>query len=171
MLTHSNTPHDTEDFGWALACARPSDDNAFAVIYLTGDLGSGKTTFARGFLRALGVTEPVRSPTFTLLELYAAGTLTVAHVDLYRLRDAAELESLGLREWAREGCVWLVEWPEKGAGRLPVADLIVGFAVGSTGHEIVVRAYSNHGKVWLAQLTGEEGPPGQSARPGLKSTG
>ena len=170
MHTHTNTPHDTEDFGWELACARPADDTSFAVIYLTGELGAGKTTFARGFLRALGVTEPVRSPTFTLVELYAPGALTVAHVDLYRLKSPAELESLGLREWAREGCVWLVEWPEKGAGRLPVADLIVAFAAGPAGHEIVVRAYSNLGKTWLAQLTGEK-PPGRSARPGLKSTG
>jgi tRNA threonylcarbamoyladenosine biosynthesis protein TsaE len=170
MHTHTNTAHDTEDFGWELACARPADDTSFAVVYLTGELGAGKTTFARGFIRALGVTEPVRSPTFTLVELYPAGALTVAHVDLYRLRDPAELESLGLREWAREGCVWLVEWPEKGAGRLPLADLIVAFAVGPAGHEIVVRAYSNLGKTWLAQLTGEK-PPGRAARPGLKSTG
>ena len=170
MHTHTNTPRDTEDFGWELACARPADDTSFAVLYLTGELGAGKTTFARGFLRALGVTEPVRSPTFTLVELYAPGALTVAHIDLYRLKSPVELESLGLREWARDGCVWLVEWPEKGAGRLPLADLIVAFAVGPSGHEIVVRAYSNLGKTWLAQLTGEK-PPGRSARPGLKSTG
>ena len=170
MRTHTNTPHDTEDFGWELACARPADDTSFAVVYLKGELGAGKTTFARGFLRAMGVDDPVRSPTFNLVELYPAGALTVAHIDLYRLKSPAELESLGLREWAREGCVWLVEWPEKGSGRLALADLTVAFTVGSAGHDIVVRGASKLGKAWLAQLTGEK-PPRRSARPGLKSAG
>lgn len=155
MHTHTNTAQDTEDFGWELACARPADDTAFTVLYLTGELGAGKTTFARGFLRALGVTEPVRSPTYTLLELYDVGALTVAHIDLYRLRSPAELEPLGLREWARERCVWLVEWPERGAGRLPLADMTIAFVVGPAGHDLRVRAHSGAGKAWLAQLTGE----------------
>jgi tRNA threonylcarbamoyladenosine biosynthesis protein TsaE len=157
--TRTNTAQDTEDFGWQLACARPAGDSAFAVLYLAGELGAGKTTFARGFLRALGVTEPVRSPTYTLLELYPAGALTLLHVDLYRLRDAADIESLGLREWAREGCVWLVEWPERAAGRLPLADLTVAFSVAAAWHDISARAHSVLGKAWLSQLTGERPPP------------
>lgn len=155
MYTRTNTAQDTEDFGWQLACARPAGDSAFAVLYLTGELGSGKTTFARGFLRALGVSEPVRSPTYTLLELYPAGLLTLLHIDLYRLRDPAEVESLGLREWARERCVWLIEWPERASGRLPLADMTLTFAVGPAWHDITARAHSPVGKAWLAELTGE----------------
>src|SRR2546430_9089184 len=123
MRTHARTAQETEDFGGRLATSRPPKDTALAVLYLTGELGAGKTTFARGFLRALGVAEAVPSPTYTLLELYPVGALTVVHVDLYRMRDAAELESLGLREWARTGHVWLIEWPERGGTRLPPARL------------------------------------------------
>jgi tRNA threonylcarbamoyladenosine biosynthesis protein TsaE len=155
LYTRTNTAQDTEDFGWQLACARPSADDGFAVLYLTGELGSGKTTFARGFLRALGVTEPVRSPTYTLLELYPARSLTLVHVDLYRLHDPAEVEGLGLREWARERCVWLIEWPERASGRLPPADMTLTFTVGPTWHEITARAHSPRAHEWLAQLTGE----------------
>jgi tRNA threonylcarbamoyladenosine biosynthesis protein TsaE len=152
MRTHARTAQDTEDFGGWLARARPAADTALAVLYLTGELGAGKTTFARGFLRALGVAEAVPSPTYTLLELYPVGGLTVVHVDLYRVRDAAELESLGLREWARTGHVWLIEWPERGGARLPPADLSVAFAAGEAGHDIEVDARSRLGESWLARL-------------------
>src|SRR2546429_3801094 len=133
MRTHARTAQDTEDFGGRLATSRPPKDTAVAVLYLTGELGAGKTTFARGFLRALGVAEAVPSPTYSLLELYPAGALTVVHVDLYRVQDAAELESLGLREWARTGHVWLIEWPERGGTRLPPPDLSLAVAVGEAG--------------------------------------
>jgi len=152
MRTHARTAQDTEDFGGRLATSRPPKDSALAVLYLTGELGAGKTTFARGFLRALGVEEVVPSPTYTLLELYPAGALTVVHVDLYRVRDAAELESLGLREWARSGHLWLIEWPERGGTRLPPADLTVAFAAGEAGHEIEVGARSALGESWLGRF-------------------
>src|SRR5258706_12322421 len=114
MRTHARTAQDTEALGWRLASARPAADAALAVLYLSGELGAGKTTFARGFLRALGVADAVPSPTYTLLELYPGGALTVVDVDLFRVRDARELESLGLRGWAGTGPVWLVEWRERG---------------------------------------------------------
>jgi tRNA threonylcarbamoyladenosine biosynthesis protein TsaE len=155
VRTHSHTAQDTEDLGSRLARARPPG-NELGVLYLEGELGAGKTTFARGFLRALGVTQPVRSPTFTLMELYAAGALTLLHVDLYRLNGAAELDTLGLREWARPGFLWLIEWPEKGAGRLPPADLALSFSVGAAAHDITVMAKSALGRAWLVQVTGEE---------------
>lgn len=155
MRMHARTAEDTEDLGGRLASARPAADAALAVLYLSGELGAGKTTCARGFLRALGVAEAVPSPTYTLLELYPAGAVTVVHVDLFRVRDAAELESLGLREWARAGHVWLIEWPERGGTRLPPPDLTLAFTAGAAGHDIEVSARSALGEGWLARLQGQ----------------
>ena len=151
MQVHTHTAEETEALGRQLASLRP-DARELAVIYLTGELGAGKTTFARGFLRELGVTDAVRSPTYTLLELHELGALTVLHVDLYRLHDPAELEPLGLREWARPGAVWLIEWPERGGGRLPPPDLTLTFTADAVAHEIALRADSESGKAWLARL-------------------
>jgi tRNA threonylcarbamoyladenosine biosynthesis protein TsaE len=148
----TQSAEETEELGRRLALARPGETHALAVIYLTGDLGAGKTTFARGVLRSLGETEAVRSPTYTLLELHELAGLTVLHVDLYRLRDQNELEGLGLRDWARPGCLWLIEWPERGGGGLPAPDLILSFAVGTSSHEIEAQAPSPLGKRWLASL-------------------
>ena len=154
MRITTHTAEETEEFGRQLALARPADRN-LTVLYLTGDLGAGKTTFARGFLRGLGGVEPVRSPTYTLLELHELGGLTLMHVDLYRLRDAAELESLGLRDWARPGCLWLIEWPERGEQRLPPPDLTLTFTVGAPAHDIEVLARSPRGEAWLARLASQ----------------
>jgi tRNA threonylcarbamoyladenosine biosynthesis protein TsaE len=154
VRTHSHSAQDTEDFGWQLACARPAESSSLAVLYLHGELGSGKTTFARGFLRALGVTAAVRSPTYTLLELYSAAPLTLLHLDLYRLDGPHELESLGLREWAGPGHLWLVEWPEKGGTALPRADVALSFTAGTAGHDITARAGSDYGERWVRRLAG-----------------
>jgi tRNA threonylcarbamoyladenosine biosynthesis protein TsaE len=154
MRTHTKTPEDTEVLGARIARVRPGPATALAVLNLRGELGAGKTTFARGFARALGVTGLVRSPTYTLLELYPADALTLVHLDLYRVRSNAELDSLGLRDWAAPGHLWLIEWPERAAGGLPAPDLSVAFAVGASGHEIEVTAASALGASWLVQLTG-----------------
>lgn len=95
------------------------------VIYLSGDLGVGKTTLARGFLRALGVRGTVRSPTYTLLEPYEPGGRRILHMDLYRLSDPLELTQLGLADYPPQECLWLIEWPERGAARLPPPDMEV----------------------------------------------
>ncbi len=119
---------------------------------MTGGLGAGKTTFARGFLRACGVTEHVRSPTYTLLQLFEVGPRTLVHLDLYRLEDPAELEPLALREWARPGCLWVIEWPERGAGVLPPPDLTVRLTAGAEAHQAELRAGTSTGEEWLRQL-------------------
>jgi tRNA threonylcarbamoyladenosine biosynthesis protein TsaE len=98
---------------------------AGAVIHLEGELGAGKTTLARGLLRALGVAGAIRSPTYTLLEPYEVGGRTLIHLDLYRLSGPEELDGMGLRDYSPEHCCWIVEWPERAAGRLPPADLRV----------------------------------------------
>jgi tRNA threonylcarbamoyladenosine biosynthesis protein TsaE len=94
----------------------------------------------------------VRSPTYTLMSLYEAGALTLVHVDLYRLRDPEELEHLGLREWARPACIWLIEWPERAAGRLPRADLTVRLSVAGEAHHAQVDAGTAVGERWLETL-------------------
>jgi tRNA threonylcarbamoyladenosine biosynthesis protein TsaE len=152
MLVHTTTAEETEAFGARLARARPAQGDPFAVVYLAGDLGAGKTTLTRGFLRALGVSGAVRSPTYTLVEAYETAGLTAVHLDLYRLSDPAELDNLGLREWARAGHVWLVEWPERGADRLPRPDLVVTLTAGSGAHDIEVRDVSSLGGAWLASM-------------------
>lgn len=89
------------------------------AVYLAGELGAGKTTLVRGFLRAAGVTGTIRSPTFTLVEEYRIGTMSVKHYDLYRLSDPEEIELLGLRDHVAAGALCFFEWPERGAGVLP----------------------------------------------------
>jgi tRNA threonylcarbamoyladenosine biosynthesis protein TsaE len=149
MIVHTTTAEETEEFGARLASAQPQRDDLFAVVYLTGDLGAGKTTLARGFLHALGVVGAVRSPTYTLVEIYEMRPLIALHLDLYRLADPAELENLGLREWARAGHVWLIEWPERALDRLPAADLVVRLTAGVSGHDIEVASASPVGRSWL----------------------
>lgn len=104
----------------ALVSGRPG-----GVIYLQGLLGAGKTTVARGLLRALGVRDAIRSPTYTLLEPYELASGMLVHLDLYRLSGERELEPLGLRDYPPERCWWVVEWPERAATALPPADLVV----------------------------------------------
>lgn len=106
------------------------------VVELSGELGSGKSTFARGVLRALGARGPLKSPSYTLLETYELPRVTVVHLDLYRLNDPDELEHLGLADYHRPGFLWLIEWPEKGAGRLPPPDERFEFSIGDGGHRI-----------------------------------
>jgi len=99
------------------------------VIFLTGDLGAGKTTLVRGFLRALGHRGAVTSPTFTLLEVYQTGGPQVVHVDLYRLEDPDELEQLAIRDYLGEQSVLLVEWADRARGGLPQPDCEVRIAI------------------------------------------
>ncbi len=127
-----------------------------AVLYLTGNLGAGKTTLVKGFARACGVTAAVRSPTYTLVNVHEVGALTLVHLDLYRLRDPGELEHLGLREWGRPGCLWLIEWPERAVGLLPPADLTVSLAAGPGAHEAMVSAETTLGADWLARVSAGE---------------
>ena len=104
----------TEAFGAALAVRlRPGD-----VVTLDGGLGAGKTTLARGLLRGLGLAGEAPSPTFAIVQGYEPPEthLPLAHVDLYRLEDAAELEELGLDDWLAQGCL-VIEWPDRLGGR------------------------------------------------------
>ncbi len=96
-----------------------------AVVYLRGELGTGKTTLVRGALRALGHRGPVKSPTFTLVESYSLDSLEVHHFDLYRISDPEELQWIGLREYFHNKAIGFIEWPEKGQSSIPSATVDV----------------------------------------------
>lgn len=109
------------------------------TIYLQGPLGAGKTTFVRALLRALGFEGAVKSPTYTLLEVYPFDHLTIVHMDLYRLADPHELEFFGLDEYLHDPkTVLLVEWPGQGAGFLPKADLTIELSMEGEGRAITL---------------------------------
>jgi tRNA threonylcarbamoyladenosine biosynthesis protein TsaE len=155
-----------------------------AVVFLHGDLGAGKSTLARAWLRALGVQGAIRSPTYTLVERYvlnnagdaptrhagmqpevgaSASSLASAlasaprealHLDLYRIGSGGELEFLGLDDVP--AALWLVEWPERGEGGLPGADLHVRLSLledGAEGRVAALEAATEEGQIWLERLT------------------
>jgi tRNA threonylcarbamoyladenosine biosynthesis protein TsaE len=135
----------------ALARALAAQQPARAVVHLHGDLGAGKSTLARAWLRALGVVGAVRSPTYTLVERYPLAAGEALHLDLYRIGDAGELEFLGLDD--ADATLWLVEWPERGLAALPAADLRVDLAVEDAGRSVRLQAASAAGHDWLVRLT------------------
>lgn len=138
----------------ALACSLAHTQPAVAIVHLHGELGAGKSTLARAWLRALGVTGPIRSPSYTLVEHYELGDGTLRdsgealHLDLYRIGDAGELEFLALDD--ADARLWLVEWPERGLAALPAADLRIELAVEGAGRRCVLAAGSSSGETWLA---------------------
>jgi tRNA threonylcarbamoyladenosine biosynthesis protein TsaE len=121
------------------------------VVSLVGDLGAGKTVFARGVARALGVTEPVVSPSFTIVREYD-GRMPLVHVDVYRIDTVQELYDLGFEELVRDDAVTLVEWGDMIDGLLPVDRLNVRLAPGDTDDERVVEI-EGHGRSWRARAT------------------
>jgi len=123
------------------------------IIYLQGDLGSGKTTFARGFIHKLGHSGKVKSPTFTLVETYDLEQAHLYHFDLYRLKDPLELEYIGIRDLIGESDVMcLIEWPERGGSALPEADLVIRLEYQGDSRAVDYQANSTKGQMIIDKL-------------------
>jgi len=122
---------ETIDLGkWFAASLKRGD-----VVALCGNLGSGKTQFAKGICIGLGVRDRVTSPTFTFVNEFVAPVGDVVHIDLYRVGSEAELTELGIEEYFNQRCICLVEWAEKVMNRLPLQYHLVTFSFGASEEE------------------------------------
>ena len=121
-------------------------------IHLKGDLGAGKTSFARAFLRACGVTGRIKSPSYALLESYKVSSLYFYHLDFYRFADPREWVDAGFRDILQKEAVVLIEWPERAGALLPAPDLEIELHYADSGRQAHLTAYSNKGKSWLTKL-------------------
>ncbi len=131
--------------------------SAGLVLYLHGDLGAGKTTFARGVLRGLGYTGKVKSPTYTLLEIYQLESYVISnynvyHFDLYRFIDEEEWDAAGFRDYFNPQSICMIEWPEKAAHILPEPDIHVHFFAQKVGRKLQLSAASTLGSQCLKKL-------------------
>jgi tRNA threonylcarbamoyladenosine biosynthesis protein TsaE len=123
------------------------------VVALSGPLGAGKTTLVRAILRARGHTGVVRSPTYSLVESYAVPGVMIHHFDLYRLADPGELEYTGLRDLLAPAAACLIEWPERGVGHTPPADLHIEISLAGSIREVELSALSATGRRMLAGVS------------------
>jgi tRNA threonylcarbamoyladenosine biosynthesis protein TsaE len=122
------------------------------VIYLSGELGAGKTTLARGILRGLGYEGRVKSPSFALVEPYKLSRLYLYHFDFYRFTDPRELGEAGFREHFNPESVCLVEWPENAAGVVPPADVRIELKIAGSGRQLEIDAQTEAGRRCLEHL-------------------
>jgi len=123
MTTTDEIPDEAAMLAYGAALGRELGANE--IVFLSGEMGMGKTTLARGILRGLGFNGAVKSPTYTLIEPYEVNGIRVYHFDFYRIQSAEELEYLGLDDLLGESAIKLVEWPERAFGRLPVPDRVI----------------------------------------------
>lgn len=147
MKSNIETEAEMEALGGKLALACHS-----GIIYLRGELGAGKTTLVRGFLRRLGHRTAVKSPTFTLVEIYHLSGREIYHFDLYRLIAAEEFNYLGASDYLAPGVTWLVEWPERGQGYLPAVDIDIHIGYAEQGRELSIVPRSSLGKEMVNNL-------------------
>jgi len=142
MTIITNSAMETETFAFKVAARlRPGTVLAFA-----GDLGAGKTTFTRGLARGLGVTEPITSPTYTIVNEYDTGRIPLIHFDMYRLGSADELFEIGWEDYQKRGAILAVEWSENVADALE-ADVVTIFIerVGLESRQITIKGLSEEG--------------------------
>ena len=142
----------TETAAGCFAAALRTVAPAQLSVHLDGQLGAGKTTFARGLLRALGHTGRVPSPTYTLIEPYECAGYRIYHMDLYRLQDGAELEFLGLDEMTGPGSILLIEWPQRAAAYLQSSDIEILLKVIPEGRSLELCPGSPLGDALAAEF-------------------
>jgi len=138
---------ETRDFAQKLAICARSIDQAI-VIYLEGDLGAGKTTFARGFIQHFGF-DRVKSPTYSLVESYTNDTINIHHFDCYRLSDPEELEYIGIREYSAPGHIQLIEWANLAEGIISPADLVISITGEDNSRNLTLSANNDLGEQLL----------------------
>ena len=136
------------EFGQVLFTAM----QAQGVVFLQGDLGLGKTTLCRGVIWAAGHKGAVKSPTYTLVEPYEFASSVIYHFDHYRLADPEELEYLGIRDYFSSGILSLIEWPDKGMGCLPVADIEIELSIKEVGRLLTYRSGTEKGALAVVQI-------------------
>lgn len=150
----------TEQLGRRLHAAVAQSSQRW-VVFLHGDLGAGKTTLVRGFMRGYGYEGAVKSPTFTLVEPYETPSYRVYHFDLYRLVEPDELEFVGLNDYLvpeqSPPAVVLIEWPERGLGALPDADIEINLSIAGKARCAHLVSGSAPGAVALDAIRGETG--------------
>lgn len=140
----------TTQFSQRLAQSAKKHNDAL-VIYLEGDLGAGKTTFARGFIQSFGF-DRVKSPTYALVESYQNNDINIHHFDCYRLSDPEELEYIGIREYSGPGHIQLIEWAELGKGAIEPADMIIKISGEDQARTLSISAHSKIGESLLDSL-------------------
>ncbi|WP_020209821.1 tRNA (adenosine(37)-N6)-threonylcarbamoyltransferase complex ATPase subunit type 1 TsaE [Gilvimarinus chinensis] len=140
--------------GNAVGAAMAKTDGLLTV-HLQGDLGAGKTTLTRGVLQHFGHSGAVKSPTYTLVEVYELSERTVYHFDLYRLGDPEELEYMGIRDYFSGNSISLIEWPSRGEGVLPTPDVVATLKVQDGGRVVKLEASSDLGAALVERLTAQ----------------
>ena len=145
-------PLPDEDATLALGAAIAPHVVPGLVVALSGELGAGKTTLVRGLLRALGHAGRVKSPTYTLVEVYEVSRLDFYHFDFYRFQDPREWIEAGFRDIFNGRNVCLIEWPERAAGLLPPADLAISLAIAGAERVATLAAGTPAGEKLLASL-------------------
>ena len=125
------------------------------VLTFSGDIGAGKTTFIRAMLRALGVTGPIKSPTYTLVESYLFEQFSLHHFDLYRISDSLELDYLGFREYFTENTITCIEWPAHAGDAIVSVDVALSFEILGHGRQLTLNPLTAVGEILLTTLGGK----------------
>ncbi|WP_299797553.1 tRNA (adenosine(37)-N6)-threonylcarbamoyltransferase complex ATPase subunit type 1 TsaE [uncultured Shewanella sp.] len=148
VKVYLDNEQDTVDLGKRLAAIISPP----LMLNLSGELGAGKTTLSRGLIQGLGHKGAVKSPTYALVEPYEFDDFDLYHFDLYRLSDPEELEFMGIRDYFTQRSICIVEWPDRGHGLLPDADIFIQINYAGERREVEILSGSDKGRQLLSKL-------------------